>query len=306
MPSWSTVVLTSAVFRAARDDRVQGDAEACRPRTLPAAIVPVVVGTIAVRPYEVHESRALLALIVALALQIGTNYANDYSDGIRGTDQRRVGPVRLVGQGLASPNAVRWAAMASFLVAMVAGLIICSMTTYWLLPFGAAAVLAGWLYTGGPRPYGYLGLGEVFVFVFFGLLATAGSSYIELLSIPTVVWPAAVTVGLLATILLEANNLRDITGDTVSGKRTIAVRLGRVQAGYFVVVLCVGVAAGIALATLWRPWAAVAFLGLGPLVPLCRLALSDAQGPELLAMLPAAARAQLLVGALLAVGLANA
>ena len=227
---------------------------------------------------------------MALALQIGTNYANDYSDGIRGTDQRRVGPVRLVGQGLASPNAVRWAAMASFLVAMVAGLIICSMTTYWLLPFGAAAVLAGWLYTGGPRPYGYLGLGEVFVFVFFGLLATVGSSYIELLN----------------TILLEANNLRDITGDTVSGKRTIAVRLGRVRAGYFVVVLCVGVAAGIALATLWRPWAAVAFLGLGPLVPLCRLALSDAQGPELLAMLPAAARAQLLVGALLAVGLANA
>ena len=277
-----------------------------RPRTLPAAIVPVVVGTMAVRPYEVHESRALLALIVALALQIGTNYANDYSDGIRGTDQRRVGPVRLVGQGLASPNAVRWAAMASFLVAMVAGLIICSMTTYWLLPFGAAAVLAGWLYTGGPRPYGYLGLGEVFVFVFFGLLATVGSSYIELLNIPTVVWPAAVTVGLLATILLEANNLRDITGDTVSGKRTIAVRLGRVRAGYFVVVLCVGVAAGIALATLWRPWAGVAFLGLGPLVPLCRLALSDAQGPELLAMLPAAARAQLLVGALLAVGLANA
>ena len=277
-----------------------------RPRTLPAAIVPVVVGTIAVRPYEVHESRALLALIVALALQIGTNYANDYSDGIRGTDQRRVGPVRLVGQGLASPNAVRWAAMASFLVAMVAGLIICSMTTYWLLPFGAAAVLAGWLYTGGPRPYGYLGLGEVFVFVFFGLLATVGSSYIELLSIPTVVWPAAVTVGLMATILLEANNLRDITGDTVSGKRTIAVRLGRVRAGYFVVVLCVGIAAGIALVTLWRPWAAVAFLGLGPLVPLCRLALSDAQGPELLAMLPAAARAQLLVGALLAVGLANA
>lgn len=277
-----------------------------RPRTLPAAVVPVVVGTLAVRPYEVHERRAALALIVALALQVGTNFANDYSDGIRGTDERRVGPVRLVGQGLATPSAVRAAALGAYGVAAIAGIAICAMTTFWLLPFGIAAVLAGWFYTGGPRPYGYLGLGEVFVFAFFGLLATVGSAYIQLLSVPSVVWPAAVAVGLLATILLEANNLRDIRGDTTAGKRTVAVRLGRPAAGRFVVVLCVGVAVAIVITAIERPWAAVALLGLLPLVPLCRLALSPAEGPDLLPMLPAAARAQLLVGALLAVGLGNA
>ena len=277
-----------------------------RPRTLPAAIVPVAVGTLAVRPYEVFGTRAALALIVALALQVGTNFANDYSDGIRGTDERRVGPIRLVGQGLASPGAVRAAALASFGVAAVAGIAICAMTSFWLLPFGVAAVLAGWFYTGGPRPYGYLGLGEVFVFAFFGLLATAGSAYIQVLRVPTVVWPAAVAVGLLATILLEANNLRDINGDTTAGKRTVAVRLGRKAAGRFVVVLCVGVALAVILVGMERPWALLALLGLPPLVPLCRLALSPAEGVDLLPMLPSAARAQLVVGALLAVGLGNA
>ena len=277
-----------------------------RPRTLPAAIVPVAVGTLAVRPYEVHETRAALALLVALALQVGTNFAYDYSDGIRGTDDRRGGPFRLVGQGLASPGAVRAAALASFGVAAVAGIAICAMTSFWLLPFGVAAVLAGWFYTGGPRPYGYLGLGEVFVFAFFGLLATAGSAYIQVLRVPTVVWPAAVAVGLLATILLEANNLRDINGDTTAGKRTVAVRLGRKAAGRFVVVLCVGVALAVILVGMERPWALLALLGLPPLVPLCRLALSPAEGVDLLPMLPSAARAQLVVGALLAVGLGNA
>ena len=277
-----------------------------RPRTLPAAVVPVAVGTLAVRPYEVHVWRAVLALIVALALQVGTNFANDYSDGIRGTDERRVGPVRLVGQGLAAPGAVRIAAIASFGLAAIAGLAICSMTTFWLIPFGIAAVLAGWLYTGGPRPYGYLGLGEVFVFVFFGLLATVGSTYIQLLRAPSFIWPAAAGVGLLATILLEANNLRDITGDTASGKKTIAVRLGRRRAGFCVVALCIGVCVTIIATAIVRPWAALALLGLPPLVPLCRLAMSSAEGADLLPMLPAAARAQLLVGALLAVGLGNA
>lgn len=277
-----------------------------RPRTLPAAIVPVVVGTLAVRPYAVLAGRAALALIVALALQVGTNFANDYSDGVRGTDDRRVGPVRLVGQGLARPRAVRRAAFVAFGVAMAAGLVLCALTTYWLVPFGAAAVLAGWLYTGGPRPYGYLGLGELFVFAFFGLLATAGSAFVQLERVPALVWPAAVAVGLLATILLEANNLRDIAGDTTSGKRTVAVRLGRRRAGHFVVLLCLAVAGAILVTATFRPWAALALLGLPPLVPLCRLALSDAEGPALLPMLPAAARAQLLVGALLAVGLVNA
>ena len=243
---------------------------------------------------------------MALAIQIGTNYANDYSDGIRGTDDARVGPVRLTASGLASPGAVKRAALLAFAVAGVVGLGLAWATSWWILLVGAACLLAGWFYTGGPRPYGYAGLGEVFVFAFFGLLATAGSAYIQVLRVPTVVWPAAVAVGLLATILLEANNLRDINGDTTAGKRTVAVRLGRKAAGRFVVVLCVGVALAVILVGMERPWALLALLGLPPLVPLCRLALSPAEGVDLLPMLPSAARAQLVVGALLAVGLGNA
>ena len=297
-----------------------------RPRTLPAAIVPVVVSTAAAHPRHLlslpSAARlttavatgpkidawwcALGALIVALAIQIGTNYANDYSDGIRGTDDARVGPVRLTASGLASPGAVKRAALLAFAVAGVVGLGLAWATSWWILLVGAACLLAGWFYTGGPRPYGYAGLGEVFVFAFFGLLATAGSAYIQVLRVPTVVWPAAVAVGLLATILLEANNLRDINGDTTAGKRTVAVRLGRKAAGRFVVVLCVGVALAVILVGMERPWALLALLGLPPLVPLCRLALSPAEGVDLLPMLPSAARAQLVVGALLAVGLGNA
>ena len=184
--------------------------------------------------------RALCALVVALAVQIGTNYANDYSDGIRGTDAARVGPLRLVASGLASPATVRAAAFCAFGVAGVAGLALAAATTWWLVPVGAACMAAGWLYTGGPRPYGYLGLGEVFVFVFFGVVATAGSAFVQyghLLGAPVAVatarehfdwllalW-AAVPVGLLATALLEANNLRDIDGDALAQKRTLAVRL---------------------------------------------------------------------------------
>lgn len=274
-----------------------------RPRTLPAAIVPVVVGTLSVKPGPILLGRALLAGIVALALQIGTNYANDYSDGVRGTDRARVGPVRLVGQGLASPKSVRAAALASFLVAGVAGLALCAMTTWWLVPLGVAAVLAGWFYTGGPKPYGYLGLGEVFVFVFFGLVATVGSAYVQAMAVPPVAWPAAVAVGLLATVLLEANNLRDIEGDRASHKRTVASRLGRTRGGYLVVVLVVGAGVAIVACALWHPWAALALVGLIPAIPLASLALSSASGRDLLPMLPAAARTQIAVGALLAVTL---
>ena len=186
--------------------------------------------------------RALCALVVALAVQVGTNYANDYADGIRGTDAARVGPLRLVASGLASPAAVRGAALGAFGVAGVAGLALAAATTWWLVPVGAACMAAGWLYTGGPRPYGYLGLGEVFVFVFFGVVATVGSAFVQYghlwgppVAIATAkehfdwllaLW-AAVPVGLLATALLEANNLRDIDGDAVANKRTLAVRLGR-------------------------------------------------------------------------------
>jgi 1,4-dihydroxy-2-naphthoate octaprenyltransferase len=170
-----------------------------RPRTLPAALVPVVVGTAAAHSLSpLHGTGspridawwcALGALIVALAVQIGTNYANDYSDGIRGTDDVRVGPLRLVASGLASPSAVKSAALLSFGVAGVAGLGLAAVTSWWILPVGAACLAAGWLYTGGPRPYGYVGLGEVFVFVFFGLVATVGTFYVQTLRLDVAARP---------------------------------------------------------------------------------------------------------------------
>jgi 1,4-dihydroxy-2-naphthoate octaprenyltransferase len=260
----------------------------------------------AIRPAPLSLPRALLAAVVALALQVGTNFANDYSDGIRGTDEQRVGPVRLVGQGLASPAAVRGAALASFFVAALAGIWLCALSSWLLLVPGALAVLAGWLYTGGPKPYGYLGLGEVFVFAFFGLFATVGSAYVQHRAIPVLVWAAALPVGLLAMALLEANNLRDIDGDVLAGKRTLAVRLGRSRAGWLYVGSLVGVAVGIVLVALWRPAALVALLGLAFALRPSRLALSDASGRELLVLLKATGRSQLAVGVLLAAGLAIA
>ena len=278
--------------------------QGARPRTLPAAVIPVIVGTMAVRPGPILWGRMALAGVVSLGLQIGTNFANDYSDGIRGTDEVRVGPVRLVGQKLASPSAVRAAAFASFAVAAVAGLLLCSLTTWLLVLPGVAAVAAGWLYTGGPRPYGYLGLGEIFVFAFFGLLATVGSAFVQQHSIPPVAWLAAIPVGLLATAMLEANNLRDIDGDVLSGKRTVAVRLGRDRAGWLFVGSYLGAAVGIVACAAFRSWALLAIIGLLSAIPSCRLALSSESGRKLLPMLKASGQAQLLTGGLLALGLA--
>jgi 1,4-dihydroxy-2-naphthoate polyprenyltransferase len=277
-----------------------------RPRTLPAAIVPVVVGTMAVRPESLSWTRALLAGVVALGMQIGTNYANDYSDGIRGSDEVRVGPVRLVGQKLASPSAVRAGAWIAFAIAGVAGLALCALTSWWLLIPGILAVIAGWLYTGGPRPYGYYGFGELFVLVFFGGVATVGSAFVQHAHIPPVAWWASIPVGLLAIALLEANNLRDIDSDVDVSKKTLAVRLGRDRAGWLFIVSIVGVAFGIVLCSITRPWALLALAGLVPSIPPCRLALSKERGRALLPMLKATARTQLVVGGFLALGLALA
>ncbi len=202
--------------------------QGARPRTLPAAIVPVAVGTAAAYNATEHVIwwRAVAALIVAVGVQVGTNYVNDYADGIRGTDDVRVGPVRLVGQKLASPEAVKRAAILSFAVAAAFGLALCAAAGWELVFVGAAAILAGWFYTGGPRPYGYAGLGELFVFVFFGLVATAGSTYVQIERVTGRSLLAGVVVGLWATALLVVNNLRDRVGDAESGKRTLAVRLG--------------------------------------------------------------------------------
>src|ERR1044071_4280814 len=196
-----------------------------RPRTLPVSAAPVVVGTCA----AVAEAdgiiwwRAACALVVALALQVGVNYANDYSDGVRGTDKDRKGPVRLTATGLARPAAVKRAAFLSFGVAAVVGLVLCLVVNPWLLLVGAAAIGAAWLYTGGPKPYGYLGLGEVMVLVFFGFVATVGSAYVQIEEVPAAAWWGSLVVGVLACAILLAHNVRDVPTDAVTGKRTLAV-----------------------------------------------------------------------------------
>jgi 1,4-dihydroxy-2-naphthoate octaprenyltransferase len=255
--------------------------------------------------------RALAAMVVALFIQIGTNYANDYSDGVRGTDsEARVGPLRLVGSGLATPSSVKKAAIASFGVAALAGLALAAATTWWLLVVGAVCFAAGWLYTGGPRPYGYYGFGELFVFVFFGLVATVGSAYVQVQwqfwrSMPWVVWPCAVAVGALATALLVVNNLRDIPSDTVAGKKTLAVRIGDSRTRVLYVVLMVvpyvllPVVAGLA----HRPWAVIAFAALFLAQRPVLGVLQGAKGPALIPVLVGTARVQLVYGLLLAAGL---
>ena len=196
-----------------------------RPKTLGAAIAPVIVGT-AFAGYDAELVNFSLALIVALALQIGVNYANDFSDGVRGTDDDRVGPIRLVGSGLAKPEVVKRAALLCFSVAALAGLILSARTEWYLLIIGALAFIAAWTYTGGPKPYGYQALGEVSVFIFFGLVATLGTYFVQVGSISLPVILAAISMGLLATAILNVNNLRDLERDERSGKRTLAVRLG--------------------------------------------------------------------------------
>ena len=276
-----------------------------RPRTLPAAVVPVLVGTAVAAGSGIIWWRALAALVVALALQVAVNYANDLSDGVRGTDgPERVGPQRLVGSGLATPQEVRLAMLGAFGVAAMAGLSLAAAVTPWLLLVGVASVAAGWFYTGGPRPYGYLGLGEVFVFVFFGLVATVGSAYVHQQQVPAVAWLAATAVGFLACALLVVNNLRDLPGDAEAGKRTLAVRLGDRRTRLLYVALLDGALVVGSLCALDRRWAALV-LGAGILAgPAVRIVLGGAEGRDLVDVLGRTGRTQLAAGALLALGLA--
>ncbi|MEE3353772.1 MAG: 1,4-dihydroxy-2-naphthoate polyprenyltransferase, partial [Actinomycetota bacterium] len=270
-----------------------------RLRTLPAAVVPVIVGTAVAAGGGIVWWRAAAALVVAVALQVATNYANDLSDGIRGTDgPQRVGPVRLVGSGMASLAEVRIAILVAFTVAAVAGLTLAAAVTPWLLLVGAASIAAGWFYTGGPRPYGYLGLGELFVFTFFGLVATVGSAYVHQQEVPVVAWLAAVAVGFLACSLLVVNNLRDRPADAESGKRTLAVRLGDRPTRILYVALVDGALIVGSLCALFRSWA-VLVLGAGVVAgPAVRRVINGAEGPDLIDVLGRTGRTQLVAGVL--------
>jgi len=277
-----------------------------RPRTLPAAVAPVLVGTGAAAQVDAaHTGRALLAAGVALALQVAVNFANDYSDGVRGTDVDRVGPMRLTASGTAAPRQVRTAAFAAFGVAGLLGLWLVALSgAWWLLAVGVLCVVAAWTYTGGRRPYGYLGLGEVGVFVFFGLVAVLGTTYTQA---GTVTWPSvvgAVAVGLLACALLMANNLRDVPTDVLAGKRTLAVRLGdhrarRVYAGMVVLPVMLG-----AVCAVVAPWSLLVLLLLGPAVLLAVAVLAGARGIALVPVLGGTGLLELGFGVLLGVGLA--
>ena len=203
-----------------------------RPKTLPAAIAPVLVGT-AFAGYNANAINFFLALIVGVGLQIGVNYANDYSDGVRGTDKDRVGPMRLVGSGAATPAAVKKAAIIAISIAALAGALLAVRTSYLLLLVGALSILAAWTYTGGPKPYGYFALGEVMVFIFFGLVATLGTYYVHLQSLSFEVLLASFAMGSLACAILALNNLRDLTKDKAAGKNTLAVRIGDKQTRNF-------------------------------------------------------------------------
>ncbi len=253
--------------------------EGARPRTLPAAVSPVVVGTGAAAALGAADAvRALLCLLVALALQVGVNYANDYSDGVRGTDRARVGPLRLVGSGAASPAAVRAAAFGCFAAAAAGGLLLAALAAaWWLLLVGAASIAAAWTYTGGRRPYGYRALGEVGVFVFFGLVAVLGTTYVQAGRVSWAAAAGAVGVGAYACAILVANNLRDIPTDLAEGKRTLAVALGdgpsrRLWAGLLLLAHVLGV-----LCALGSPWALLSLAG----VPLAVRAASRVAGGAL-------------------------
>jgi len=276
-----------------------------RPRTLPAAVAPVLAGT-GVAVYVGGEVwwKALLALVVSLALQVGVNYANDYSDGIRGTDADRVGPMRLVGSGVARPGAVKAAAFLSFGVAAAAGLVLAVTTAWWLVAVGLVSIVAAWFYTGGTRPYGYAGLGEVVVFVFFGLVAVVGTTYVQTETFEAAALAASVGIGALACAILVANNLRDIPTDREVGKRTLAVRLGDgATRGLYAGLALAAIVAGVAVAALTTPWALVALAYAAYAAPAARVVLEGANGPALVPVLQQTGLAELVFGGGLFVGL---
>ncbi|MEP6695875.1 MAG: 1,4-dihydroxy-2-naphthoate polyprenyltransferase [Pseudonocardiales bacterium] len=276
-----------------------------RPHTLPAAVIPVAVGTgAAAADGSPLWWRVPLALVVALFLQAGVNYANDYSDGVRGTDIERVGPRRLVGSGTATPRAVLMAALLCFGVAGVTGFVLAALTSWWLLAVGAAALAAAWFYTGGKQPYGYRALGEASVFLFFGLVAVIGTAYVLIGRVGWTAVVASVPVGLLACALLVVNNLRDLDADEAAGKRTLAVVIGDQHTRELYTALMLAPFPLAAVLALRSPWALLALLATTLATTPVRRVIRGATGRDLIDVLGRTGRAQLGYGLLLAVGLA--
>ena len=274
--------------------------DGARPRTLPAAIAPVLVAT-ALAGDLFNPLTALLALIVSLSLQIGVNYANDYSDGIRGTDNDRIGPSRITAGGLAKPIQVKSAAFISFGVAAVAGLGLAITTSWWLIAVGAISIAAAWGYTGGKNPYGYMGLGELFVFIFFGLVATVGSFYVQTEEITGQSILAGVIVGSLACAILVINNIRDRAKDEVVGKLTLAVRLGDKQSRILYSVLVI--APYLLTAGFGTPWTLLTLLTLPMTISILKALWSGIQGVELIALLGKTGKLQMLFSLALSLAL---
>jgi len=276
-----------------------------RLRTLPAAVVPVLVGTATAWGEDsIIFSRFFLALIVALSIQIATNYVNDYADGQRGTDDNRTGPKRLVSSGLANSKQVKLAAGFCFIITAFAGLLLSIDVGYELIPVGALSILAGWAYTAGSKPYGYLGLGELFVFIFFGLVATIGSYYIQTKTVSGLSFVVACVVGFLAVCLMVTNNLRDIPEDLQANKLTLAVRLGDLKTRYLYLICVLGVVLGICLAGLIRGYATIGLLATPFLIPpTLAIIKKRLSGSDLIPVLGLTARAQIAIGIVLSVGL---
>ncbi len=280
---------------------------AARPATLWAAVTPVLVGTaLAVRADVFRWDAFVVTLAAALLIQVGVNFANDVADGTRGTDENRIGPTRAVATGLITPRQMWLGIGASFGAAALAGLYLIYLGGVWILVIGVASIIAALGYTNGPIPYGYYGLGEVFVFVFFGLVATAGTRYVFDRSVDTGVWPAGVAMGMLASAILLANNVRDIETDADSGKRTLAVILGR-KSGVGLFAFCVvgaPLVPAIGVVFDWLPAGALLTLVALPVaLGLVRRLHTERSGPALIGVLKGTARLQLIAGVLLAAGL---
>ena len=273
-----------------------------RVKTLPAAVAPVLIGTSYAE--KINWGNALLALLVSLFLQIAVNFANDYSDGVRGTDTHRIGPVRLVASGLASASSVKAAALISCLIAAIAGLVLAINISPWLLAVGAAAIWAAWGYTGGKKPYGYFGFGELSVFIFFGLVATVGSYYIQTEQFNWQIFLLSMPVGTLSCAILAINNLRDLPQDKLVGKRTMAVRIGEKNTRVFFMLLLVTAQLTALVAAGISRWALITLICAPITYRVAKQVLNGAVGSDLIEVLSKTAKLQLLMAILLAAALA--